>query len=212
MINDGNGLKYDNFRYIENETSFTDTSVNLSCISSSSEVTEGESTSATKAYKVTANYYSTYKCEYTVVYTIYSNGIMDVEATFSPQSSDLRRLGMSMQIAPGYENVQYYARGPESNYCDRKRGAFLGLYNTTVTDMKESFVRPNATGNREDLRRLALKHRRVARAVAQQHAVSAAAQHRIGGRVVREADDAAAAPLHAADDILLHSVVHHRDG
>ena len=156
MINDGNGLKYDNFRYIENETSFTDTSVNLSCISSSSEVTEGESTSAAKAYKVTANYYSTYKCEYTVVYTIYSSGIMDVEATFSPQSSDLRRLGMSMQIAPGYENVQYYARGPESNYCDRKRGAFLGLYNTTVTDMKESFVRPNATGNREDLRRLAL--------------------------------------------------------
>lgn len=156
MINNSNGLKYDNFRYIENESGYTNSSVYVSCSSSSAELVEGESNANAKIVKVTSNHNASGYCSYTATYTIYSNGIMDIEVTFSPSNSDIRRLGLSMQVAPGYENVQYYARGPLANYVDRKTGAMLGLYETTVTDMKEYYVRPNTMGNREDLRFLTL--------------------------------------------------------
>ncbi len=155
MIYDGNGLKFDNFRYIENESSYTTTNVTVSCTSTTNEIVEGNSNSAS-VVKVTSNYTAQGFCTYTVTYTIYANGIMDIEATFNPTSSTIRRLGLSMQVTPGYENVKYYARGPLSNYIDRKEGAMLGLYETTVSDMKEYYVRPNTMGNREDLRYLTL--------------------------------------------------------
>ena len=156
MINNSNGPKYDNFRFIENEASYTSASVWQNCTGSGSELVEGESNASAKIYRVTSNHTASGFCNYQTTFTVYSNGMMDMEVTFSPSSSNIRRLGLSMQVAPGFENVQYYARGPESNYCDRKRGAFLGLYNTTVSDMKERFVNPQTTGNREDLRFMAL--------------------------------------------------------
>lgn len=61
-----------------------------------------------------------------------------------------------MSVAPGLEQVQYFARGPWANYVDRKTGSHAALYTTTVTDMYEHFIRPQSMGNREDLRYLRL--------------------------------------------------------
>lgn len=151
MIHNNNGLKYDNFRYIENESGYTNTYCNVTCKSSSVEYVSGDADAA-KIVKVKASYSANWLCNYDVIYTIYSNGVMDVEATFSPSSSDIRRLGMSMSLAAGLENVEYYARGPKANYVDRKTGSIFGLYNTTVTDMKELYIKPQTMGNREDAR------------------------------------------------------------
>lgn len=151
IIYNGNGLKYDNFRYIENESGYTSTWCNVSCSSSTVEYVSGNADEA-KIVKVKANYTAQGFCSYNITYTIYSNGIMDVDATFNPISGDIRRLGMSMSLAPGLENVEYYARGPKANYVDRKTGSLLGLYNTTVTDMKELYIKPQTMGNREDAR------------------------------------------------------------
>ena len=61
-----------------------------------------------------------------------------------------------MQFAGGFEDVEYYARGPWSNYSDRKTGSFIGRYVTTVDDMIEEQIHPQTYGDHQDLRELTL--------------------------------------------------------
>ncbi|MFV0469679.1 MAG: glycoside hydrolase family 2 TIM barrel-domain containing protein [Dysgonomonas sp.] len=92
---------------------------------------------------------------YTVKYTIYGNGIIDVDATFTKPSNGniIHRLGLQMVMPQAYENIKWYGRGPRENYPDRKTGSFYGLYNTTATGMEEEhYVRLQSMGNREDIR------------------------------------------------------------
>ncbi|WP_455498249.1 glycoside hydrolase family 2 TIM barrel-domain containing protein [Coprobacter sp.] len=150
IIHKGNGPKYDNHRYIENDK-YTDTYCSTTCSNITYHITEGTASNA-RIVEVTAGYRTFGISNYNVVYTIYSNGTMDMDVTFTPISNEIRRLGLSMQLAPGLENVEYYARGPKANHVDRKTGAFLGIYNTTVSDMHEAYIKPQTMGNREDAR------------------------------------------------------------
>jgi beta-galactosidase len=61
-----------------------------------------------------------------------------------------------MVFPAGYENVEYYAKGPWENYIDRQTGSFLGRYTTTVDDMFEMYAHPQSHGNRMALRDVAL--------------------------------------------------------
>lgn len=97
-----------------------------------------------------------WKSNYTVDYTIYANGTVDMKVTFDPQRRGLRRLGLGMQFAPGYDQVEYYARGPWSNYKDRQTGSYLGRYKTTIDGMIEEYVHPQTYGDHQDLRELIL--------------------------------------------------------
>ena len=92
---------------------------------------------------------------YFIKYVIYANGTIDVSAEFTkPANGDImRRIGLQMVLPAGYENIQWYGRGPRENYADRKKSALLGLYNTTVTGMEEErYMRAQSMGNREDIR------------------------------------------------------------
>ena len=64
----------------------------------------------------------------------------------------LPRLGLSLRLDPKLERVSYYGRGPRENYVDRLTGSFVGLYETTVTDLYEPYVRPQDNGYRCDVR------------------------------------------------------------
>jgi beta-galactosidase len=64
----------------------------------------------------------------------------------------LPRMGLSLRLSPSLERVRYYGRGPQANYIDRKSGSFFGIWQTTVSDMYENFVRPQANGHRSDVR------------------------------------------------------------
>ncbi len=90
-----------------------------------------------------------------IKYTIYGNGTLDVDASFTkPENADIvRRLGLQLVVPAGYETVQYYGNGPHENYNDRKEAAFVGLYETTAKDMEaEHYVRAQSMGNREGIR------------------------------------------------------------
>lgn len=99
------------------------------------------------------------KTNYKVTYTVYPNGVMDMKVTFEPQRRGLRRLGMGMQFAPGFEEVEYYAKGPWSNYKDRQTGSYLGRYTTTIRDMIDENTHPQTYGDHQDLRDLILKNK-----------------------------------------------------
>ena len=98
---------------------------------------------------------------YTIDYIIYPDATIDMKVTFK-SSSNYRRVGLGMQFPGGFENVEYYARGPWSNYVDRKTGSYLGRYVTTVDDMIEENIHPQTYGDHQDLRELILSNGNVA--------------------------------------------------
>jgi len=89
----------------------------------------------------------------TTTYTIYSNGEMVVENKLASNLEFyLLRVGMKMELAPGFGNVEYYGRGPGENYSDRATGNPVGIYKTTVEKMYEPYIRPQFFGNRTGVR------------------------------------------------------------
>ena len=91
-----------------------------------------------------------------IVYTVYPDGVVDMRIAFNNSSADTRRIGVTMQFAPGLEQVEYYAKGPWSNYIDRQRGSMFGRYTTTVDGMFEEQSAPQTMGDRQGLRDLTL--------------------------------------------------------
>ena len=75
-----------------------------------------------------------------------------MKVDYTPQTNALRRIGLDMVFPAGYENLEYYAKGPWENYIDRQTGSFLGRYTTTVDDMFEMYAHPQSHGNRMALR------------------------------------------------------------
>jgi len=69
---------------------------------------------------------------------------------------DLPRLGLLLRLREGLEQLNYYGRGPEENYCDRKFGYPLGRYASTVDAEYVPYVTPQEHGNHTDVRWFAL--------------------------------------------------------
>jgi beta-galactosidase len=53
--------------------------------------------------------------------------------------------------------VEWYGRGPQENYPDRKTGYRIGRYNNTVDQMFEPYLIPQDNGLRTDIRWVAFK-------------------------------------------------------
>ena len=155
VVEPGNYPIYSNIRWIENESpygehKFGDTSASISSATvSSARSGDGKTCNVT----VTAQ---NDKCSYVITYTIYASGVVDMKVDYTPKTSGLRRIGLDMLFPAGYENVEYYAKGPWENYIDRQTGSFLGRYTTTVDDMFEMYPHPQSHGNRMDLRDLTM--------------------------------------------------------
>lgn len=102
---------------------------------------------------------TTVKTLYNTSYTVYSNGEIDIKNEFIPQTDKLPfipRIGMQLEINSEYKNVKWFGRGPEENYSDRKTGSAIGLYTSTVNKEFHRYVRPQETGNKEDVKWISL--------------------------------------------------------
>jgi beta-galactosidase len=70
---------------------------------------------------------------------------------------DLPRLGVRATLAPGFDRVEWLGRGPHESYADRRDGAAFGRYAGTVAEQHHPYVVPQETGNKTDVRWLALE-------------------------------------------------------
>lgn len=95
-------------------------------------------------------------CSYKIAYTIYPDGVVDMKTTLTASSGTVRRIGLGMQFPAGFEQVEYYGKGPWANYVDRQTGSFLGRYTTTVGNLFEELTHPQTNGDRLGLRELVL--------------------------------------------------------
>jgi beta-galactosidase len=92
------------------------------------------------------------------VYTINGDGVIQVDSTLILDSSmgEMAKYGSLLRLPGDYEKIIYYGNGSWDTYCDRKEGASVGLWATTVTDSYFPYSTPQDTGNKTDVRYFAL--------------------------------------------------------
>lgn len=66
--------------------------------------------------------------------------------------SPMFRFGMQMQMPKSFEAIEYYGRGPIENYSDRNHCTDLGIYRQSVDEQFYSYIRPQETGTKTDIR------------------------------------------------------------
>ncbi len=97
--------------------------------------------------------------DYINEYKIFSTGDVVVTNIFTPNEKDLPelpRFGSSISINGKFNNVKWYGRGPHESYWDRKTSAAIDVYEGKVYDQYHDYVRPQETGNKTDVRWMAL--------------------------------------------------------
>lgn len=80
---------------------------------------------------------------------------MEVKTTFVPDTAvitSLARVGLAFEMPDTYNQVSYLGRGEHETYADRNRSGRIGIYHTDAERMFHYYVRPQATGNRTDVR------------------------------------------------------------
>ncbi|SDD83078.1 beta-galactosidase [Pricia antarctica] len=92
-----------------------------------------------------------------ITYAVNNKGELMVSTQLTGISEDqpiLPRFGNNFIIDNSYDNVSWYGRGPFENYQDRKTAALVGSYDANVADLYFEYIRPQANGNRSDVRTL----------------------------------------------------------
>ena len=59
---------------------------------------------------------------------------------------------MKMEVNSDLQNMEYFGRGPVENYSDRNHSTDLGIYRQSVDEQFYSYIRPQETGNKTDIR------------------------------------------------------------
>jgi hypothetical protein len=92
------------------------------------------------------------------VHTIYGAGDVILKHTVQlPEGMPpLPRVGVKLTLPGAYENFTWYGRGPHENYVDRKSGAWVDIYRSTVSDEYVPYIKPQEHGNKCDTRWAAL--------------------------------------------------------
>ncbi|MBW7862921.1 MAG: DUF4981 domain-containing protein [Candidatus Hydrogenedentes bacterium] len=94
----------------------------------------------------------------TLRYKVYGNGDVVVDNAFNPKKAapELPRFGMQTALPAAYNRMTWNGRGPQENYWDRHTGAAVGVYSLAVEDLVHPYIEPQETGNRTEVRWVAL--------------------------------------------------------
>lgn len=92
-------------------------------------------------------------------WTVFADGSISQQSAISSHGRDivLPKVGFTMELPASYAKAEYYGRGPEENYPDRKTGSFLGRWSREVKNFFEPYAKPQDMANREDVSWVALR-------------------------------------------------------
>ncbi len=90
-------------------------------------------------------------------YTITADGKLIVDEKLdvdenAEQKPQLLRYGMEMQMPGEFKTIEFYGKGPQENYIDRKDFANIGVYKQKVSEQYWGYVRPQESGNKTQVR------------------------------------------------------------
>ncbi|MBF0198828.1 MAG: DUF4981 domain-containing protein [Planctomycetes bacterium] len=98
----------------------------------------------------------TVNAAYSIVYAVYGNGEVDVDICFDAQKVSSthkfpHRVGTELILDETLNMIKWYGRGPHPTYIDRKFER-VGLFSGTVDEQWIDYSRPQANGNKVDVR------------------------------------------------------------
>ncbi|WP_409300912.1 glycoside hydrolase family 2 TIM barrel-domain containing protein [Peribacillus sp. SCS-155] len=88
------------------------------------------------------------------IYSVFADGSIGVKSSYKG-AEGLPRMpifALSFKIPADYDNLKWYAMGPEENYSDRANGARLGIFEHTVQANMSAYLMPQESGNRTGVR------------------------------------------------------------
>lgn len=151
VLAEGPNFIFDNFRWIENDRNQKPGNGMEPKVSYAQTLSKGN-------VVVTTNQTGSL-CDMQLTYTLNPQGILDVEATFTPHTQDLRRTGVSLSLNPAFDIIQYYAVGPWENYADRMDGLTAQWFTSTIEGLSGEYVKPQSMGGHESLRDMRLQRK-----------------------------------------------------
>lgn len=93
--------------------------------------------------------------DYTLIYKFLDNNEIEVIASYNPLEDNIPNMpkfGLRLRLPKEFQAIEYYGRGPEENYPDRKYSQRLGIYKTDIKNFQVDYVKPQDNGNRTDVR------------------------------------------------------------
>lgn len=95
----------------------------------------------------------------TITYEFTSDA-MDVFYQYNPgtMSGEIPMHAIQFNLKREYKRVDYLGLGPDENYIDRNRGAYLGHHSYDVKDNLTNYVIPQESGNRTGIYEMTLVH------------------------------------------------------
>lgn len=88
------------------------------------------------------------------IYKIDAVGDMEVNIEITPLFRPLPRFGLTVELTKVDDVMEFYAKGPHENYCDRNSGAYLAHYEGKVEDFCHDYLFPQENGNHTEARYL----------------------------------------------------------
>jgi len=90
----------------------------------------------------------------TTVYDVAGDGEIAIAAAFRAEGSfpPLPRVGFQVQLPGRFDAVEWYGRGPQESYPDRKEGARLGVHRASIAGLHFPHVMAQENGSRTDVR------------------------------------------------------------
>ncbi|MBN1482333.1 DUF4981 domain-containing protein [candidate division KSB1 bacterium] len=88
-----------------------------------------------------------------MAYIVNGNGEITVYSDIEiPENiKTIPRIGTEWLLKKEYDQVQWYGRGPQESYSDRKDGARFAVYESSVENLYFPYVKPQENGNRTDV-------------------------------------------------------------
>ena len=87
-------------------------------------------------------------------YRVLSEGEIVVSNTIEVDKGlpTLPRIGITLQTVKGFDQLEWFGRGPHENYIDRNAGTPVGRYTGTVDEQFFPYVVPQENGNKTEVR------------------------------------------------------------
>lgn len=94
----------------------------------------------------------------TTAYEFHPNGALHCQHRFEipEEIQDLPRIGVRLTLPKSQENLTWFGLGPLESYPDRKESAFVGRFNSSVTEQYVPYIVPQEHGHHLDTRWLTL--------------------------------------------------------
>lgn len=89
--------------------------------------------------------------KFETMFDFYGDGRITVSVELKPKK-DMIRFGMALGLDHSYQTMEFYGRGPQENYIDRKTGSKIGFYQGSLLEFTHNYMRPQENGNHTEVR------------------------------------------------------------